>query len=60
MDEELSRIEAADELQLASVRRDSALLNPVTIWVVRVGDDVYVRSVLRARLELTLRLEPPN
>jgi class 3 adenylate cyclase len=29
---------------LASVRRDGTLQNPVTIWVVRVGDDVYVRS----------------
>jgi hypothetical protein len=43
--DELERIGAADELELASVRRDRALGRPVTIWVVRVGDDLYVRSV---------------
>jgi hypothetical protein len=26
------------------LRRDGALRKPVTIWVVRVGDDLYVRS----------------
>jgi hypothetical protein len=45
MSEELSKIEAADELQLASARRDGTMRNPVTIWVVRFGDDLYVRSV---------------
>ena len=43
--EELERIAAADELQLASARPDGRLRKPVTIWVVRLGDDVYVRSV---------------
>ena len=43
--DELSRIEAAEELEIASYRRDGTLRNPVTIWVVRRGDDVYVRSV---------------
>ncbi|HYU93859.1 MAG TPA: DUF2255 family protein [Actinomycetota bacterium] len=43
--DELGRIEAADELQIASVRRDGTLRNPTTIWVVRLGDDLYVRSV---------------
>lgn len=43
--EELEKIAAADELQLASVRRDGTLRKPVTIWVVRHGDDLYVRSV---------------
>jgi hypothetical protein len=42
---ELSKIEAADELRIASVRRDGTLRDPVTIWVVRQGDDLYVRSV---------------
>jgi hypothetical protein len=42
--EELAKIAAAEELELASVRRDGRLGKPVTIWVVRVGDDVYVRS----------------
>ncbi len=43
--DELDKIGAADELQLRSVRRDGTLRDPVTIWVVRVGDDLYVRAV---------------
>src|SRR5438034_6878790 len=43
--DELSKIGAADELQIASLRRDGTLRDPVTIWVVRQGDDLYVRSV---------------
>ncbi len=43
--EELSKIGAAEELQIASLRRDGALRKPVTIWVVRLGDDLYARSV---------------
>jgi hypothetical protein len=42
---ELSEMAAAQELDLASVRPDGTLRRPVTMWVVRVGDDVYVRSV---------------
>src|SRR2546428_1609196 len=42
---ELSRVGAAEELQIASVRRDGTLRTPVTIWVVRHDDDLYVRSV---------------
>jgi hypothetical protein len=43
--DELTKIEEADELQIALLRRDGTLRNPVTIWVVRLGDDLYVRSV---------------
>ena len=43
--DELTRIGTADELELASVRGDDTLRNPRTIWVVRVGDDLYVRSM---------------
>ena len=43
--DELNRIGAAQELTLASVRRDGTLRRPVTMWVVRHGDDLYVRSV---------------
>ena len=43
--DELDKIAAAEELQIASVRRDGTLRNPVTIWVIRHGDDLYVRSV---------------
>jgi hypothetical protein len=43
--EELSKIETAEELKIASMRRDGTLRKPVTIWVVRHGDQIYVRSV---------------
>lgn len=43
--DELGKIEAAEELDLASARGDGTLRNPVTMWVVRHGDDLYVRSV---------------
>jgi hypothetical protein len=43
--DELTRIATADELQIAPRRRDGTLRNPRTIWVVRHGDDLYVRSV---------------
>jgi len=42
--DELSRIGAAEELQLASQRRDGTLRPYVTMWVVRAGDNLYVRS----------------
>jgi hypothetical protein len=41
---ELDSIAAADELRIASVGPDGTLRNPVTIWVVRHGNDLYVRS----------------
>src|SRR2546430_14651202 len=43
--DELDRIGGAEELEIASVRRDGMQRRPVTIWVVRQGDDLYVRSV---------------
>ena len=43
--DELGKIEAAEELDLASARGDGTLRNPVTMWVVRHGDELYVRSV---------------
>ncbi|OLT52271.1 DUF2255 family protein [Cellulosimicrobium sp. CUA-896] len=42
--DELDRVGRAEELQVSSVRTDGSLRPYVTIWVVRVGDDVYVRS----------------
>jgi len=42
--DELDKIATADELKIASLRRDGTLTKPVTIWVVQVGDDLYVRS----------------
>ena len=43
--DELNKIGSTDELQIASVRPDGTVRKPVTIWVVRLGDDLYVRSV---------------
>ncbi len=43
--DELTKIGTAEELAIASQRRDGSLRKPVTIWVVRVGDDLYVRAV---------------
>ncbi len=43
--DELDRIGRAEELELASVREDSTLRRPVIMWVIRTGDDLYVRSV---------------
>ena len=42
--DELKRIGEAEELDLASMRRDGTLRKPVTMWVVRVGDDLFVRA----------------
>jgi hypothetical protein len=43
--DELTKIGTAEELQIAARRRNGTLRNPVTVWVVRHGDDLYVRSV---------------
>jgi hypothetical protein len=43
--DELEKIEIADELEIASLRSDGTLGSKRTIWVVRVDDDLYVRSV---------------
>jgi hypothetical protein len=43
--DELHAIGSAEELELAPVRDDGTVRRPVTMWVVRDGDDVYVRSV---------------
>jgi hypothetical protein len=43
--EELARIGDAEELDIAPHRPDGALRPFVTIWVVRAGGDLYVRSI---------------
>jgi hypothetical protein len=43
--EELNKIGDAEELRIASLRADGTLRKPVIIWVVRVGDDIYIRCV---------------
>jgi hypothetical protein len=42
--EEFDKIGAAEELEIAPRRDDGTLRKPVPVWVVRVGDDLYVRS----------------
>ena len=41
---DLDRIGSSEELELASRATDGSLSGFVTMWVVRVGDDLYVRS----------------
>ena len=43
--DDLTRIGTTDELELASAPGDGTVRKPRTIWVVRVGDDLYVRSM---------------
>ena len=43
--DELNKIGKAEELQIASLRSDGTLRNPLIIWMVRLGDDLYVRCV---------------
>lgn len=47
-DDELARVGEAEELQVASTRSDGTLRPYVTIWVVRVGDSIYIRSAYGA------------
>ena len=42
--DELTRVGGAEELQVSSRRPDGSLRPYVTIWVVRSGDDLYIRS----------------
>lgn len=42
--EELELVDRAAELQIASRRADRSIRPFVTVWMVRVGADVYVRS----------------
>lgn len=42
--DDLAAVGAADELRIASRRADGSLRRFVTIWVVRAGDELVVRS----------------
>jgi hypothetical protein len=43
-EDELRRIDAAQELEIAPVRRNGDLRTPTPIWAVRAGDEIYVRA----------------
>jgi hypothetical protein len=43
--DELGKVGSTDELRISSVRADGTLSSPRTIWVVRLGDELYARSV---------------
>jgi hypothetical protein len=47
-EDELRRTAGADELEIAPVRRNGALRRATPVWVVRAGDDVYVRAAYGA------------
>ncbi len=43
--DELGKIGDAEELEIASLRQDGTLRKSRTIWAVRQGNELYVRSV---------------
>ncbi len=43
--EELNKIGNAEVLEIASLQDDGTLRKPTTIWVVRIGDSLYVRAI---------------
>jgi len=47
--DELTRIGGAEEVQIEVRGRGAKPRRPVTIWVVRSGDDLFIRSVRGAR-----------
>jgi hypothetical protein len=42
--QQLDAIGTASEIRISTVRRDGTERRPVPIWVVRAGQDLYVRS----------------
>ena len=43
--DDLARLGSADEIQIAPEKDDGTLRSPTTIWIVRSGEEMYVRSV---------------
>jgi len=43
--DQLDKVGRAEEVQIASVGSNGKLRKPVTVWVVRHGEHLYVRSV---------------
>ena len=42
--DELHRIGATEEVRIAAHRADGTLRKPVIVWIVRAGNDLYVRA----------------
>jgi len=47
--DDLLRIGDVEEVEISVRRGDGALRDPVTVWVVRAGNDLYVRSAVKGR-----------
>jgi len=47
--DDLARIGDAEEVEISVRRRDGTLRDPVTVWIVRTGDELYVRSAVKGR-----------
>ena len=43
--DELAQIADTDEMRIAGRRRDGTDRKPAIVWMVRLGDDIYTRSV---------------
>lgn len=43
--DELARLDGADEMHIAGRRADGSPARAVIVWMVRLGDDLYTRSV---------------
>jgi hypothetical protein len=48
---ELDKFGAAEEIEVAPLGRDGRPRKAVTIWIVRVGDELYVRSASRIAVQ---------
>ncbi len=44
-DADLAHFGDAEEVRIAGLRQDGSLRKPVIVWVARVGDELYTRSV---------------
>ena len=47
--DELNKIAAAEEVQIAAQLRDGTLADRVTVWAVRHDDTIYIRSAVKGR-----------
>ena len=47
--DELTRIGGAEEVEIEVRDGDGKVRPPVTVWLVRAGDDLYVRSAVKGR-----------